>query len=133
MAGEQIVVLHLPAGDSATSATRQLQPATIIAGEELPPAIRDRLAHMASPLDRRELAGVRELVSQYVAVLHDRGLPPERVITAVKQLAREAGLRASASQALGETSWTDEDRLLAELVRWCIAQYFQAPAGLSSN
>lgn len=128
MAAERIVVFPLTVGDSANT-RRQLELSTDAAGDELlASAIRDGLAHMAIPLDSRELAGVRELVSRYVVALHDRGVPPERVITSVKQLAREAGLHASANQTLGESSWTDEDRVLADLVRWCIAQYFEAPA-----
>jgi len=125
MATEQVVVVHPIVDDAVQVDTR---PATIPVGDDLLAAsLRECLAQVTIPLKPRELDAVHDVVSRYVSALHGRGWPPESVIMAVKQAAREAGLRASANQTLAESRWTDTDRLLAELVRWCIAQYYDSP------
>jgi hypothetical protein len=128
MGAEHVVVLQLGAGDTPPRELRHPGLASNSRGDEaLASSLRESLTRLTTPFNARELEEVRELVSQYVVALHNREWPPERAITAVKQVARDAGLRASASQALAESQWTDSDKLLAELVRWCIAQYYDSP------
>ena len=128
MAAEQVVVVHPIADDSAATETRPSRAAASPPGDEqLAGTLRDRLARVTMPPTPHDLDEVREVVSRYTSDLQSRGWPPERVIMAVKRAAREAGLRASANQALAESRWTDTDKLLAELVRWCIARYYDSP------
>jgi hypothetical protein len=61
---------------------------------------------------------LRDLVCGYVGTLKAEGLPPERVIVAVKAAARDAGLR------YGDML---ESRLaLDRIVRWSITEYYRA-------
>jgi hypothetical protein len=126
---EHMVASEATITDSAVRETRSAQLAGNLTSDALlASSLRDRLSRVAGPVSTLDLGGIHELVCRYVAELRDRGWPPERVITAVKQVARDAGLRASANQALAESRWTDTDRLLAKLVRWCIVRYYE-PAG----
>jgi hypothetical protein len=52
------------------------------------------------------------------------GWPPERVISAVKRTANAAGLAPSARVMYSGAGLTDMDKLMIELVGWCIGWYF---------
>jgi hypothetical protein len=71
--------------------------------------------------------GRRELQRHVCDFVDDRkaaGWPPERVIIAVKQIAREAGLRPSTAIASKYVTLTNQDNFLVELVGWCIHRYY---------
>ena len=61
---------------------------------------------------------LRAAVMAYVHRLHADGEPPERVLVLVKSAVRDA--------VPAEFSVADEDRLVADAVRWSIEAYFAA-------
>jgi hypothetical protein len=72
-------------------------------------------------------AMMHELKQQVFAFVDERkvdGWSPERVIIAVKQIARDAGLKPSAFVAKADGRLTSRDDLLVEIVGWCIQRYF---------
>jgi hypothetical protein len=71
----------------------------------------------------------RELQRHVWAYVDDRksaGWTPERIIIAVKQIAREAGLRPSTLVARPHANITTTDELLVEMIGWCIGRYYSS-------
>jgi hypothetical protein len=89
--------------------------------------LRERIATLRLPLTPSAKDGLRGAVCTYVDELKALGWLPERVIVAVKQLAREAGLKSSAWKVLTSTPNTASDNLLVEVVGWCIERYYFRP------
>ena len=66
----------------------------------------------------REPTTLREAVCAFVAMLRDRGLPPERTLVAVKDVI---------SSAYAPNDILDRQRELASRVAtWCVEEYYRA-------
>ena len=96
--------------------------ATEIAG-----ALQARLSDLRAPVTETAECELQRLVCDYVDVLKGLGFPAERVILAVKRAANEAGLRSSSRLPQSSLALSGEDRVLAEMVRWCIERYHGTP------
>lgn len=88
--------------------------------------LRQHFVEVRLPLDLSARRALQARVRAYVGEAKERGVPPERVIVAVKRMAHEAGLRPSARVVLTmpHTPLNAKDQLLAELVGWCIERYY---------
>ncbi len=65
---------------------------------------------------RREMRGeLRAMLSDYCAALRAEGMPPERMVIAIKDLA---------SQALGPHSTLHTNALRGDLLAWAIEGYY---------
>jgi len=82
------------------------------------------LAHV--PVDECAQRELQECVWNYVDDRKCAGWPVERVIIAMKQIARDAGLKPSSFIARPEAQITSRDELLVEMVGWCIRRYYGA-------
>lgn len=91
-------------------------------------ALRARLAGARFPLSRGAQDEIRRQVRAYAAELKDLGLPPERVVIAVKQAASDAGIRACSSMLASRRSDDAKTNLLVDIVTWCIAGYYDRPS-----
>ena len=91
-------------------------------------ALRQRLAGLRVPADRISEYEIKALVWDFVDDRKGAGWPPERVIVAVKQIARDAGLKPSARLIRRDADLTAPDDFLVAMVGWCIERYFD-PAG----
>jgi hypothetical protein len=79
----------------------------------------DALRALVGHLDQ-----LRATLTRYVGERRDAGAPVERVLPEVKGLVREAAAREAAARAL----WVDTaDALVAQVVRWTIAAYYDQP------
>jgi len=87
-------------------------------------ALRELLTFLPVPHDANTERDVQRLVWDFVDDRKAAGWPPERVIVAVKQIAREAGLSPSTTVIVGGAKLTATDSFLVELVGWCIHRYF---------
>jgi hypothetical protein len=87
-------------------------------------ALRARLSNATFPLTRSAEDEIRRFVSQYAGELRQLGLPPERVLVALKRAAYEAGIDASPLSVPGGLSIGEKSRLMDKIVRWCIAGYY---------
>jgi hypothetical protein len=87
-------------------------------------ALQERLALLRMPPDITTELEVRELVWTFVDNRKAAGWPPERIIVAIKQIVRDAGLHASTMVAKRGGRLTSVDDLLDEMVGWCIHRYF---------
>jgi len=87
-------------------------------------ALRELLTFLAVPLDANTERDVQPLVWDFVDDRKAAGWPPERIILAIKQIAREAGLKTSTTVVKRDTTLTATDSFLVELVGWCIHRYF---------
>jgi hypothetical protein len=65
-------------------------------------------------------------VFEYADELKGLGLPPERVIVAVKRVANEAGLHSS-RVIPSPRHLEGKDKLLVDMVGWCIERYYGKP------
>ena len=81
----------------------------------------DRLRCALEGGTRATNAEVRAAVFAYVATLKSDGLPPERVLVAVKAAARSAGIPDSPWLDIG-----DGPRRMSPVVGWCIEEYYRA-------
>jgi hypothetical protein len=88
--------------------------------------LRSSLAALQHPISATARKALRRVVCEYVDRLRDLGWPPERVIVAVKHVAREAGLYPS-KQVMSAVNLAAEDALLVEMVGWCIERYYYRP------
>jgi hypothetical protein len=82
----------------------------------------------AAKRDRPSASAIQVLVCAVVDVMKADGWPPERVVVAVKSIAREAGLSPSASLMLRHMQLGEVDELLTSSVRWCIERYYDIAA-----
>jgi hypothetical protein len=78
--------------------------------------------------ERPPLVAFQPLVCSVVDVMKEEGWPPERVIVAVKAIARDAGLSPSSEVMLAHFSLDELDDLLTSSVRWCIERYYDVAA-----
>ena len=95
---------------------------------ELPAVVRLRstLTVLAETrtLPASDQRALQEQVCDVVDLMRGLGLPPERVIIGVKEIAAEAGLRPSRLVLSRSASLDSTDELISQLVRWCIERYF---------
>ena len=91
-------------------------------------ALRETLAGPISPTGFLRDDDLQEQLRQRVfAVVDDlkrMDWPPERVIIAVKQIARDGGLTPSLQFVQAESSLSNGDAVLAKIVRWAIDRYY---------
>ena len=88
-------------------------------------------AHMTglnAPLSAQARGVLHGHVCDFVEAMRARGWPPERVILAVKRIGAEAGMTPSRNIAFVEArNLNPTDKLLIDIVGWCIAEYFRRP------
>jgi hypothetical protein len=87
--------------------------------------LKERLASLRVPPDISTELEVRELVWAFVDERKAAGWTPERVIIAVKQIARESGLRAPRMAVRRDGGLATTDDFLVEMVGWIIDRYFR--------
>jgi hypothetical protein len=85
-----------------------------------PDAIRSALA-AATATRNYESRELRDAVSQFAADLHTEGVPPERMLIAVKQLADDTSLG-------GVSDWW-RSIVTDRLVRWAVEGYYRIDLG----
>jgi hypothetical protein len=88
--------------------------------------LRSHLSALHIPLDRSTRVALRAHVARYVDEGKELGWTPQHVIVAVKRIAHDAGLRPSENIVESPTrlAMTATDRLLVDLVGWCIDRYY---------
>jgi hypothetical protein len=90
-------------------------------------ALRSSLAALHHPISATTRRALKATLCEYVDRLRDLGWPPERVIIAVKQLARDAGHYPTSQVILPGVKLAANDTLLVEMVGWCIERYYYRP------
>ncbi len=88
----------------------------------------NRLERLTFPVSAECEAELRIRVCRYADELQASGEPPERVIVAVKQVAEEAGFEGSRPSAHSTDSRNEREKLVADLVTWCIDGYYREQA-----
>jgi hypothetical protein len=73
---------------------------------------------------------LREAVCAFVDEMKSKGTRPEAVIVAAKKVAAATGLLPMPEQDLLLRS-AHADRVITDVVRWCIERYYEAPASPS--
>jgi hypothetical protein len=91
-------------------------------------ALETRLAGIEFPLSRDDETEICTRVFEYAGALKAIGMPPERVIVAVKRVADAAGIRSTRRIAWRSEPLAGRDKLLVDMVVWSIARYYQ-PVG----
>ena len=94
---------------------------------ELGGALQARLADIRFPLTPAVEREIQRHVCDYADELKARGLPPERVIIAVKYTAKEAGVYATSAHLAAARDLDGKDKLLVDMVGWCIERYYGPP------
>jgi len=89
-------------------------------------ALQERLASLHVPTDETTEREIQHLVWKFVDDRKAAGWPPERVIIAIKQIARDAGLRPSTIIVKRDAKPTTVDEFLVDLVGWSIDRYFRS-------
>jgi len=89
-------------------------------------ALQERLASLRVPPDPDAEREVQSLVWNFVDDRKAAGWTPERVIVAVKQIAREAGLKPTPMVIKRDAKLATTDDFLVEMVGWCIDRYFHS-------
>jgi hypothetical protein len=93
---------------------------------ELGSALQARLAELHFPLTAPTEGDVHRHVCDYVAELKGLGMPPERVLMAVKYMANQAGIYATPRLLFTEDRPLEgTDKLLVDLVAWSIKEYYR--------
>ena len=87
-------------------------------------ALRDQFAACELPLDDAQAELLKAGVCAFVDRAKELDWPPERVIIALKQVARESGLGASRNIVIADALLLPRDQLLMTAVRWCIERYY---------
>jgi hypothetical protein len=89
-------------------------------------ALRESYASFAKAKtrDRASARQIQPLVCDAVDAMKADGWPPERVIVAIKALAREVGLVPEPILPVVQET-TPGDSLLADSVKWCIEHYYK--------
>ena len=106
---------------AAHESSRQLAPCCATGAGPAPAELEVRRALGAGAADD---AVARMAVGTFVRRLRDRGVPPERALIAVKRAARVA-LAPSLATPLGAATHETAEARLAEVVRWCIEEYYR--------
>lgn len=86
-----------------------------------------QLSRIDVPLSPERRADVYRCVCEYVDAAKALGWAPEGIIVSVKAIARSAGLRPTQNMVCRASRPTSADRLLADLVEWCIHRYYARP------
>lgn len=92
-------------------------------------ALVTRLREASFPLTDFAEREFYDLVCAYVGELKALGVLPERVIMAVKHTADEAGVFATPRLIELRAPLDGKDKLLADMVRWCIERYYGTVLG----
>jgi hypothetical protein len=82
-------------------------------------ALREALIDLSPVLhtaDIKLLAPLQKMVCGVVDELKPTGMPPERVLLAIKEIAQQAGVAPAGN------------RLVEQMVKWCLERYFAKPA-----
>jgi hypothetical protein len=87
-------------------------------------ALRQLLTFLPIPLDANTERDVQRLVWDFVDDRKAVGWPPERIIVAVNQIAREAGLKPSTTVIKRDAQLPTVDNFLVEMIGWCFHRYF---------
>ena len=85
------------------------------------------LASLSGKVDDAKSAELKQRVCAFVDEMKDLDWTPERIITALKRIAYEAGVRPASVTSSGK-DLEPEVIVLQQLVRWCIEHYY-APKG----
>lgn len=91
---------------------------------ELGGALQTSLADIRFPLTAPIEREIQRQVCEYVDELKGLGLPPERVLMAVKYNANQAGIYATQRLVTPQDQLHGKDKLLVDMVGWCIKQYY---------
>jgi len=94
---------------------------------EMATDLQTRLSEVQFPLSEPVEREIRRHVYTYADELRALGVPPERVIVAVKQVAEDAGLGEAPNPIAqsGEEFRTDSEKLVSDMVSWSIDSYYQ--------
>ena len=84
--------------------------------------LRERLAGLANPPSQAERDAVRMQIADYAQGLKAIDWDGERVVVAVLQIAREAGMTTS-SAVVSDSRLAGTDKLLVDMVDWAIEEY----------
>jgi hypothetical protein len=98
----------------------------LMTDENLGAALQQCLLLLSMPIGDSATREIQHHVWAYVDDRKSAGWPPERVIVAVKQIAREAGLRPSTLVVEANATITTTDELLVEMIGWCIHRYYSS-------
>ena len=90
-------------------------------------ALRQRFDALEHPVSEAAREALRGDIGEYVDRVRGLGWPPERVIIAVKHLARDAGLYPTTRVLVHDAQLDAADTLLVEIVGWCIERYYFRP------
>lgn len=90
-------------------------------------ALHAGLSQVTFPVTPFVQSKVRLQVCEYTDELKALGVRPERVIIAVKRVAREAGIVSESLVVPTSQPRDGKDKLLVDLVSWCIEQYYDRP------
>src|SRR5262249_24807713 len=132
---ERIIVAPTPAALSdhgpadtfevPSNPTRRIH-AQPMSDENAGAALQQCLVLVSVPIGEGAMRELQHRVWAYVDDRKSAGWTPERVIMAVKQIAREAGLRPSSLVAKTNARITTTDELLVEIIGWCIHRYYSS-------
>ena len=75
---------------------------------------------LTPPLERE----IRREVCEYADELKSLGLPPEHIVAAVKRAAKRAGISATLQSLATPMHLSGADKLLGDMVGWCIQRYY---------
>ena len=92
--------------------------------DQLGGALQSTLGELTFPVTPTVQDNIRRQVCDYADELKALGLPPERIIIAVKLTANNVGMRPS-RYAGTAASLDATDKLLVDMVRWCIERYYE--------
>jgi hypothetical protein len=88
-------------------------------------ALQQQIASTNPPMDEAALNALRACVCEYVD--HQRRLewPAERVVVALKRIARDPGLRLAMHPIKTIAGISALDELVAQMVSWAIYRYYE--------
>ena len=86
--------------------------------------LRGELSRLRFPVSEAQRLGLRDSLNCVVDEQKALGAPVERIILALKQIARDAGLQPRSRIALVNARNSGMDELLADIVAWAVARYF---------
>ena len=95
--------------------------------EEIGGELHARLTDIRFPLDPSIEREIQRIVYSYADELKVLGLPPERVIVALKRVANEAGVYSTSRIVPSASQLEGKDKLLVDIVGWCIERYYSRP------
>ena len=87
--------------------------------------LQERLASLRLPAEGEDQRELQQCVWAYVDDRKAVGWPAERVVIAVKQLAREVGIKPSTIIVKRDAKPTTKDEFLVDMVGWCIHRYYR--------